>query len=501
MAELKQVAKWEFTDISFKVKEDKSVNHFVDSYIYAIFTNGDKKLTVHGFYDDNNTFVIRFMPTVEGIWKYTTYSNVDELNKLSGEIEATAPKENVHGLVQVDHKYHFAFSDKTPFYPFGTTAYVWNYQKPEIQAETLETLKKAPFNKLRMCVFPKHYDYNLREPEMTPFLGDIEHGFDLTQFDSKFFHKLEAQILELQKLNIEVDLILFHPYDRWGFSKMPEDVDMRYVSYVIARLSAFRNIWWSLANEFDLLTWKANTFWDKVFNKLVDEDPYNHLRSIHNWHCPPYHYRSKSHWYDHKKDWVSHVSIQHHDMYFIPEWEKEYEKPIMIDECRYEGNMDLGWGNITGEKMTMLFWQSVIAGGYATHGETYMNDDEIIWWAHGGRLVGTSPARIAFLRKIMEEGPVKRLIPVSRLSELIATRHWDATIGKNEDDNYYIIYFSDACPKYRHMDMLPEGKKYKAEIIDTWEMTITPVKGIIDNKSTIDLLSKPYIAIRLTAIE
>ncbi len=49
--------------------------------------------------------------------------------------------------------------------------------------------------------------------------------------------------------------------------------------------------------------------------------------------------------------------------------------------------------------------------------------------------------------------------------------------------------------------MLPENKKYKAEIIDTWNMTITPIDEIMNNKSTIDLYSKPYMAIRLIAVE
>ena len=157
MDNIKQVNKWDYVELSFQTAQ-KSIgeNHFVSSYLYAIFTNGAISLKVNGFYDDNNKFIIRFMPKEEGIWQYTTYSNVDDLNKLSGKIECISAKDDVHGMVEVSEKFHFAFSDKTPYYPFGTTAYVWNYQKPEIQEETLETLKKAPFNKLRMCLFPKH---------------------------------------------------------------------------------------------------------------------------------------------------------------------------------------------------------------------------------------------------------------------------------------------------------------------------------------------------------
>ncbi|GAI29095.1 unnamed protein product, partial [marine sediment metagenome] len=34
-----------------------------------------------------------------------------------------------------------------------------------MEEQTLATLKDAPFNKMRMCVFPKSYSYNKNEPE------------------------------------------------------------------------------------------------------------------------------------------------------------------------------------------------------------------------------------------------------------------------------------------------------------------------------------------------
>jgi hypothetical protein len=37
-----------------------------------------------------------------------------------------------------------------------------------LEEQTLETLSTAPFNKMRMCVFPKHYTFNHNEPELYP---------------------------------------------------------------------------------------------------------------------------------------------------------------------------------------------------------------------------------------------------------------------------------------------------------------------------------------------
>ena len=55
-----------------------------------------------------------------------------------------------------------------------------------------------------------------------------------------------------------------HPYDRWGFSMMKAEDDDRYWKYVLARFSAYRNVWWSLANEYDLMHKKTLSDWEQM---------------------------------------------------------------------------------------------------------------------------------------------------------------------------------------------------------------------------------------------
>ena len=103
-----------------------------------------------------------------------------------------------------------------------------------------------------------------------------------TRFVPEFFHNLETRIAQLQALGIEADLILFHPYDHWGYALMPPEVDDRYLRYVVARLAAFRNVWWSVANEWDFVKGKNIADWDRYFRILLESDPYGRLRSIHH---------------------------------------------------------------------------------------------------------------------------------------------------------------------------------------------------------------------------
>ncbi|WP_419872597.1 DUF5605 domain-containing protein [Candidatus Pristimantibacillus sp. PTI5] len=463
-------------------------NPYSDVKLNARFHYRHRTVEVNGFYDGEGQYCIRFMPDTEGMWTFETQSNVQELDGIEGSMLCTSPQPGNRGPVRVDKQVHFAYADGTPYYPFGTTCYVWNHQDEQIEEETLTSLRESKaFNKIRMCVFPKHYDYNLKEPVSYPYEGSLEIGFDLTAFNPVYWRHLERRIEDLQRLGIEVDLILFHPYDRWGFANMNPETDDNYLRYAAARLSAFRNIWWSLANEFDLMQDKSMQDWDRFFRIIQENDPYQHLRSIHNWHHPGIHYRSNLHWYDHGKPWVTHASIQHHDLHFVTEWRELYKKPVVIDECRYEGDLNHGWGNITGEGMLECFWRGTVQGGYVTHGETFLHPENIIWWSHGGKLHGESPERIRYLRDIIEQGP--------QLGATAIDFQWDTASG-GVDDEYYLVYFGTSRPAYRILD-LPEGIKFAIDIIDTWEMTVTPLDGQYEGRCRVDLPVKPYQALRI----
>jgi hypothetical protein len=109
------------------------------------------------------------------------------------------------------------------------------------------------------------------------------------------------------------DIILFHPYDRWDYCMVGEERDTRYLRYVVSRLSAFSNVWWSLANEYDfLLDVKPVEYWDRLFHVVEANDPNRHIKSIHNGNPQAN--------FDHRKPWVDHVCIQNWDVRRTAEW-------------------------------------------------------------------------------------------------------------------------------------------------------------------------------------
>lgn len=481
-------------------------NPFTDYEIRGRFTGEKEDVTVSGFYDGNGIWKIRFMPSFSGVYRYTVSGTFAEAES-SGFFTVMEPSAGNHGPVRIAGKHHFAYADGTPFYPLGTTCYVWTQQPDSRIEETLRSLKEARFNKIRFCILPKHYDYNLGEPRTYPFEGTPMDSsvltkenfweftgkaegnhFDLTRPNPAHFQHLEKCILALQNIGVEADLIVMHPYDRWGFSCMPREADDLYWRYVIARFAAFRNVWWSLANEYDLLKAKTEEDWEHYADLLVRNDPYGHLRSIHN--CIPF--------YDHTRPWITHCSIQRQDLYrgaeYTDEWRERYGKPVVLDEIAYEGNIQHGWGNLTGEEMVRRFWEGAVRGGYPGHGETFLNPEDILWWSHGGKLHGESWKRIGFLLDVLADVPGRglRCLPAE----------WDSVCGVPEDPElaertgYRLYYYSFMRPSFRDF-RFDDSTLYHAEVIDTWNMTVTDA-GDCRGRFRVELPARPYMAVRIT---
>ena len=221
----------------------------------ARFTQGDSTKQANGFYDGDGTYRVRFMPDKQGEWHYVTASSSAELSGKNGAFTVTQPSADNHGPVRVTNTYHFAYADGAPFCQIGTTAYNWAQQGNSTEEQTLATLAAAPFNKIRFVALPSQPYSNLVADIAYPFQGAPPHDWDFTRFNPKYFQHLEQRLGQLRGLGIEADLILFQPYDkgRLGYDRMEPANDDRYLRYLIARLGAYRNIWWSLANEYDLM--------------------------------------------------------------------------------------------------------------------------------------------------------------------------------------------------------------------------------------------------------
>lgn len=462
----------------------------------AIFTIDGESKEVSGFYAGDGQYKIRFYPAKAGSynWKVTgvVQSEGQEICESAQKRSDSGQVSPNHGMVQAKD-IHFQYADGTWYYPFGTTIYAFIHQEEALVNTTMQTLKTAPFNKVRFCVFPKHYDFNHNEPTYYAF-KKTNGKWDVHKPCFAFWDELENRIRELERMGIQGDLILFHPYDRWGFANLSKEDSLVYLDYLLRRLSAFPNLWWSMANEYDLMENYCWEDWEDFARFITAHDPYGHLLSNHN--CFGY--------WDFTMPEITHCCIQDINVNEVPELQRKYHKPVVFDECRYEGNIIHSWGSLSAKEMTHRFWTAVVYGGYCTHGETYYSEDEVLWWARGGVLKGESPKRIAFLRNVVESLPgplyvvedglgsltvdmieqmkkdgvpeelkndffVSHLVNLPKERILFFILRHRACLGHCVEEAY-LRYYERECTSIGVME-LPKKGNYRVEVIDTWEMT------------------------------
>lgn len=454
-------------------------NPFVDVGLWADFTHAaGGTVRVGGFYDDDGRYVVRFLAPRPGSWRYVTGSTARSLSQVAGVVDVLESERP--GPVSVVGE-HFAYADGSAYVPVGTTLYAWTHQTREREEETLRTLAGGPFTKVRMCVFPKHYDFNIDEPVRHPFPQAADGRWDTTRFDVHFFRHLESRIADLDALGIQADVILFHPYDRWGYADLGKAADDRYTTYLTRRLAGLPNVWWSLANEYDLMATKRDDDWTRLGLLVEREDHVGHPLSIHN---------GPSMW-NFSDAWVTHCSIQkvgpESPIPQIEKWRATWYKPLVLDEIGYEGDIDHEWGSLSAQELVHRAWQVAVRGAYMTHGETYLNPEMRLWWAAGGQLVGQSPERLAFLASLAAESPNGRLEAIPGFS------HVKSAGLAGEYEVHYFDYFQPRTFTFAW----PEGRAAYVDIIDTWEMTNDCLNEPFIGTFSIELPVKPGVAVRV----
>ena len=489
----------------------------VEIDLTAAFTTEAGTVTVRGFYAGNERYIVRYLPMSTGHVSYT----------VSGLVSDTGTAEilpaDTHGPVHAEGL-HFKHADGHRYAPFGTTVYALAHQDPETTEDTFESLAGGYFNKLRLCLFPKHYNYNHNDPEFYPFEKDEEGHWDVHHPCFAFWDAFEEKLARLDSLGIQADLILFHSYDRWGFSHLGQKNNLVYLDYLVRRFAAFPHIWWSLANEYDLIYHMTTEDWMEIEEFMAAHDPYHHLLGNH---C------GFAFWNANRKN-ITHLSVQTRQLTRIAEYRERFHVPVVVDECCYEGNIPEFWGCISAKEMTNRFWRVVTTGGYCTHGETYLDPGrDILWWGKGGKLKGESPKRIAFLREIVESlpGPID---PVSffmmDVAKLAVDRDREkklegadpgfanyvrtyAKLGYVGGEYYlstefsfmghvgtdaYLTFYDLRCCAQDTLN-LPEDRSYKVELIDTWNMTRTVIAEHVSGRTVIDLSGTEGMAVLATA--
>ena len=464
---------------------------------------GGREVVVRGFHDGGRVWRARLMPDEEGAWGYTTSSGDPQLDAITGTIDVGPAPADSHGPVRVAEGRHFAYADGTPYFLLGTTLYGGLTGGAAETNRTVSRLVDSPFTKARFMMFGGL----LTSPATArpPFERDASGALDFTRPDPAFYRELENGLAQVHALGVEADLILFVPYFDAVIrgaadanpSTMGQDADEWYVRYVVSRLAAFSNVWWTLANEFDLH--RVQKDWDRLAAIVADADPYGHLLSNHH---------SILGFFDNSAPWVTHANLQDvllqrsaagpRNLAELALDARGIGKPVVVDEYGYEGNNGFTWGSFSGPEMVEMHWAVALAGAYGSHGESFTGAD-------GPRFVGDAVPRLRFLREVLESTPFQRMEPAADILAYAGDAFVPLALAVRGED--HLIYVSSprelpdwnlgnfgpatpskplplpvggtfVVPDTAIRITVPAGR-YDAELIDPWRMTVTAL-GVTD---------------------
>jgi len=232
-----------------------------------------------------------------------------------------------------------------------------------------------------------------------------------------------------------------------------------------------------MANEYDLIS-ENESYWEPLAAAVADTDPYGRLHSIHG--------RPNVHYPGWDNSWVTHISIQSPTVASIDAWRDRYKKPVIDDEYEYEGNVR-GWGSLTGQEATERAWIATIEGGYVTHGEAH-SPYSFFW--KGGTPQRESFSRVSWLSDEVLNNDAK---PLPGGLESIDPRA--AHVG----EDYYLYYYGSERTSEKTYSM-PEGREYRVDVLDTWNMTVTEMESSYSGTFAISWPENEYIAVRVYSI-
>jgi hypothetical protein len=561
----KTVALWQPLELAFKGPAESkpgspgpqggspgaapALNPFVDVRFTVRFHQDAGTTEVLGFYDGRGTYRVRFLAPKVGLWHYTTVSGSPALEGIEGDFTVTKPSAGpaARGPIAVVRTSHFAHADGTPFHALATD---WPAGAENREATALKAFSASAFDLVSVPVLPTEAAWGGKPPSVWPFaerpaVGGARGGFDPARLDPRYFERLENRIRALGRAGVEVELVLFpgeggpSRSSGFDFDRMAAEDDDRYVRYVVARFSAFPNVWWSLGDREALLASKRQADLDRLGKLVAAEDAYHHPRSVTSVVGSALDLGSRP--------WVTHAVVRAAapaatlpagksprvlpvDLLAL---RKALGKPLVVVESTPAGGAGGGGGDGDGggavpspasAELIDRLWRDVLAG-VGVHLQVRADGPRpapggVAWspplsWSAVGALHGTALPRLAFLARVLKGVPAG--------GDLEPVDAWPGLGGPGaEAPGFYLAYFGEEGPPSWTFQ-LPvatpatgpgpaDGTAFKAELLDTWNMTAVPLPGprlfvsqraadgstISTDPSPVALPSRPYLALRIT---
>ncbi|HYR91037.1 MAG TPA: fibronectin type III domain-containing protein [Terriglobia bacterium] len=245
-------------------------------------------VTVRAFYDGGNSWRARVYVTEAGAWNWTSSSATDSsLNGVSSTF--TAQNSNLPGILKKDAlnpkawrtdsgKWFVPISDVSWMLFSGTNPESIQYWQQYVQDDVARGINViGPVGALSSNGTDSGPAYNNgnNDPwQSTPNL-------DLTRYNISKFQNAESRLIWIfnNYPNEYVQSLLFGKEQQFSWSQYSQDVRNNTMDYMIARWSAFPNVYWLISQDQEKTLNATLNFNREVGAYFEDHEPWKHLLS------------------------------------------------------------------------------------------------------------------------------------------------------------------------------------------------------------------------------
>ncbi|MGB9596556.1 MAG: DUF5060 domain-containing protein [Candidatus Poribacteria bacterium] len=214
---------WDTCEITLSSQRNYE-NPFQDTNVIATFMHEEtgKSFEVNGFYDGDNIWRIRFMPSETGKWAYVTHSTDPDLDKKIGNIICEkSTKPYLHSPIKING-HHFFYSDGMPIFLISTRMSCV-YAGKDVWNEIISFMKNYKINRVLFM--------------MGGVAGTVKdlygNGLDFWRYNIEKFRSIDAFINELRQAEIIASPYFYYFND--GVQKsMTSEQDKAYIKYSIS---------------------------------------------------------------------------------------------------------------------------------------------------------------------------------------------------------------------------------------------------------------------------
>ena len=201
-----------------------------------------------GFYDGGRTYRVRFMPVVEGQWKYRTISSAASLADKTGTFnvkqeQGAASRLRKHGPVRVSKDgYRLEHRDGTPFFFLADTC--WNgalLSRKEHWDEYLRDRLDKHFTAVQFVILSP---WRTAPKNAEGLVGySREEGKPLV-IHPEFYQRIDERMEQVDRAGLlSVPVLMWAWGQKDAGRALPEEDARRIIEYQVARYAAFPVVW------------------------------------------------------------------------------------------------------------------------------------------------------------------------------------------------------------------------------------------------------------------